>query len=271
LAESKTLRKLDEINHNNNNNNSNTKRGEINLRGFNRVSHWPRWFGVLIGVSLCFLIFLGPTRLANNGVLLGLYLLPLLFGLYFLISSSETNTQIVQAFSRAIEYKDEYTRGHSLRVAKYAQEIAKGVSRSPELGRRVFIAGLLHDIGKIGIPDVILKKSGGLTLEERRIIQNHSELGAGILQEIRGFQDIIQMILDHHERWDGSGYPQGKKGEEISFGGRILAVADAYDAMTSKRSYRGAISQEQALEELIRCSKSQFDPKVIEALVRKGE
>lgn len=239
----------------------------MKLQDLKESRHSPRWFKVLIGVSLTFLIFVGPSRLTSDGVLFGLYMLPLLFGLYFLISLSKLNTAIVRAFSRAIEYKDEYTQGHSARVAKYAQELAKGLRLSPEFQRRIYIAGLLHDIGKIGIPDGILNKPVSLTSDERKLIQNHCLLGANILQDIPGFEDIIVMIGDHHERWDGLGYPHGKKGQDISLGGRILTVADAYDAMTSKRSYRQALSHEQALQELLRCEQRQFEPKVIRALV----
>ena len=123
-------------------------------------------------------------------------------------------------------------------------------------------------MGKIGVPEAILLKPGQLTEAEREKIRGHVELGEQILTGIPGFEHIVAMVSDHHERWDGRGYPRQKAGESIDLGGRILAVADAYDAMTSQRVYREPIGREEALAELLSCSEAQFDPAVVQAFVR---
>lgn len=238
------------------------------MNAFRRIARWPKWFKVLVSVSLIFLVAIGPKLLASNFLLLALYLLPLSFGLFFMLALADLNMELVQAFSKTIECKDQYTRGHSLRVATCAREIAKTQRFVSDLRRQVFVAGLLHDIGKIGVPEHILQKPGGLNAKEKELIQDHVILGANILEGLSGFCDIVQMIGDHHERWDGSGYPKGKRETEISLGGRILAVADAYDAMISTRVYRSAMNKEEAIREIRKCSGSQFDPKVVEAFAR---
>lgn len=180
------------------------------------------------------------------------------------------NEHLVHAFAKTIEYKDEYTMGHSIRVAEYARGISQALDLATEYTERIYTAGLLHDVGKIGVREAILLKQGLLTNMERNLIQGHVELGVRILLGIPGFEDIVPMVADHHERWEGRGYPHNKAGEEITLGGRILAVADAFDAMTSKRVYREPVAQEDALAELIRCSGGQFEPKMVQAFIRMG-
>jgi len=178
-------------------------------------------------------------------------------------NQSKTNIQLIHTLSVAVEYNDEYNRGHSLRVANYACKIARNMGFSRNLAEKVYVAGLLHDIGKIVVPESILKKPGRLTAEEFIQIKRHVEYGVNILRKTERFKDVIPMIADHHERWDGSGYPVGKKGTEIQQGGRIIAVADAFDAMTSHRVYRSSVSKQAAYRELRNCSESQFDPEII--------
>lgn len=175
--------------------------------------------------------------------------------------------QLVYAFAKTIEYKDSYTMGHSQRVAEYARLIARQMRLSEEARERIYIAGLLHDVGKVGVPESVLQKPGALTSVERAQIQEHVNLGVQILQGVEGFHDIVQMVEDHHERWDGTGYSGRKKMQDIHFGGRILAVADAYDAMTSMRVYREPIGSLEACVELIRCRETQFDPEIVDAFV----
>lgn len=185
-----------------------------------------------------------------------------------LLERDRLNEQLVYVFAKTIEYKDEYTMGHSVRVADYAVKIAKQLELHSVEIERIYVAGILHDIGKIGVQDSILQKPGALSQNEWERVQEHVNLGVRILQGIGGFSDVTDMIADHHERWDGKGYPLAKKGIEISLGGRILAVADAYDAMTTLRSYRKPFSSTEAQEELRRCSNAQFDPRVVEAFLK---
>jgi HD-GYP domain-containing protein (c-di-GMP phosphodiesterase class II) len=131
------------------------------------------------------------------------------------------------------------------------------------------IAGLVHDIGKIGIGESILNKPGSLSFEERSDIERHPEIGWRILSSTDEFSDLAGFILDHHEKWDGSGYPNRIKGEAIQLEARIIAVADAYDAMTSIRSYRKAMSKEEAIKELRRCSGTHFDPGIVDVFVKQ--
>lgn len=181
------------------------------------------------------------------------------------------NEHLVYAFAKTIEFKDEYTMGHSIRVAEYASQAAIELHLPQDFVEKIYTAGLLHDVGKIGVRETVLLKQGPLTQLERSQIQGHVELGVRILQGIPGFAEIESMVSDHHERWDGLGYPYRKAGEDISLGGRILAVADAYDAMTSHRVYREPVSQEQAFSELMRCENTQFDPVVVKAFVQLKE
>lgn len=174
---------------------------------------------------------------------------------------SERTYQVVQVLAEAIEAKDHYTNGHSGRVAKYAREIAKRAGMSEKAQKEIFMMGLLHDVGKIGVPDVVIKKAGRLTNEEFELIKSHTEIGAKILQEIEEMPELAFGAHWHHERIDGKGYPAGLKGDRIPPEARIIAVADAYDAMTSNRSYREAMPQSQVREEIEKGLSTQFDPK----------
>ncbi|MCG2740698.1 MAG: response regulator [Syntrophaceae bacterium] len=166
-----------------------------------------------------------------------------------------------------IEAKDFYTRGHSEGVSKYAFAIAKEMKLSSGETERIRAAGLLHDIGKIAIDKQILLKNGPLSGEERKVVQNHCECGVKILRPAAFLGEILPIVHQHHERFDGKGYPQGLKGDEIDPGARILAVADSFEAMTSARSYRSAMPFEEAVDEIRRLAGTQFDPEVMEAFL----
>lgn len=181
---------------------------------------------------------------------------------------NELYTSTIQALATAIEAKDPYTKGHSERVTKYAVAIAREMGLSSEEVRQILYAAILHDIGKIGVSGDILRKPGALSEEERDFVKKHPEIGAGIISSIRVLKEIVPIVLYHHERFDGKGYPGGKKGEEIPLGARIIAVADAFDAMTSDRPYRPRMTVEQAREEIVRNAGTQFDPQVVEAFLR---
>lgn len=173
----------------------------------------------------------------------------------------------IRSLVAAIEAKDSYTKGHSERVADYAEIIGRQLKISHAEIEKLRISALLHDLGKIGIQRRILSKPGRLSPEEYALMQEHPELATSILRDVHFLEDIIPTIYHHHEHYDGSGYAKNLKGDQIPFAARILAVADAYDAMTSVRPYRGALSPEAAAAELLSCSGSQFDRKVVEALL----
>lgn len=168
--------------------------------------------------------------------------------------------QIVKTLSGVIEAKDKYTNGHSTRVAEYSMEIAKRAGCTRDMQKDVYIMGLLHDIGKVGIPDAIVCKPDRLDDDEYAIIKEHPVVGTAILNNITDFPQLVIGARWHHERYDGTGYPDGIKGDKIPVEARIIAVADAYDAMTSKRSYRDGLPQEKVTEELKKARGTQLDP-----------
>lgn len=169
--------------------------------------------------------------------------------------------QIVQTLSGAIDAKDAYTNGHSLRVAEYAQEIARRAGYEGRALKDLYMAALLHDVGKIGIPDTIINKQTSLSDEEALLMRNHPVTGAKILSNIGDYPQLAVGARYHHEHYDGSGYPDGLKGEEIPEAARIIAVADSYDAMASRRSYRDVLPQATIRADIEKNSGTQFDPK----------
>ncbi len=209
------------------------------------------------------------------GVLL--LLIPLLLARYSFLQYMEmrlTYLSTIKALTKAIDAKDHYTHGHSERVAKYSVAIGRAMKLQDDYLEKLEYVALLHDVGKVGISELILNKPDRLLEDEMLAIQQHSIIGAEIIAEVRLIADLVDVIRYHHERIDGGGYPLGKKGEEIPMGARIVGVADAFDAMTTDRVYRKALSQEEALKELQRCSGTQFDPHVVEVfvgLIERGE
>ena len=174
---------------------------------------------------------------------------------------------MVQTLRYTVEAKDTYTRGHSDRVSEYSVLIGEKLGLPEDQIKTLRIGGLFHDIGKIGIPDSILLKPDKLSDDEYSQIKNHPSIGAHILGSAEIFKDIIPIVKHHHERYDGNGYPSRLKGEEIPYIARIAAVADTFDAMTSRRSYRGPIDIEHVKDEIKRCEGTQFDPQVAEAFL----
>lgn len=173
----------------------------------------------------------------------------------------------ISALVNALEAKDEYTSGHSQKVSEIALAIARAMGLPTETVDRVQLAGLVHDVGKIGVKELILNKPSHLTEEEFHQVQRHPETGEHILIPIAEDEEILKLVRGHHEHYDGTGYPDGLKGCQIPLGARILAVADAYEAMTSKRPYRAALNDEEAQYEIERCKGTQFDPAVVEAFL----
>ncbi len=176
--------------------------------------------------------------------------------------------QTVQGLIKAIEAKDEYTRGHSERVARYSRELALEAGYPPDFAERIYQAALLHDIGKIGIRLDYLKKPDTLTEEETLLFRAHTEIGKEILLPLHFLHDVVPIVYYHHERWDGTGYPEGLKGEEIPVGARIVCITDAYDAMASSRPYREGLSKELIVEELEKNAGKQFDPELVRIFVK---
>ena len=169
---------------------------------------------------------------------------------------------IIYALAAAVDARDHYTSSHSKKVSEYAVALAEALNLEPLEINKLSTCALLHDIGKIGISDEILTKQGELTAEEWEAIKTHPQLGATIVSHVGNLAPYVLGILHHHERYDGSGYPQGLKGEEIPLEARILAIADAFAAMTSERPFSNALPHEEALEEIKRGAGKQFDPKL---------
>ena len=179
----------------------------------------------------------------------------------------KTHFETIMAFSEALEARDEYTAGHSRRVMEYSKSIGQRMKLDKQDIEDLKRAALLHDIGKIGIPDIILKKQAKLTNEEYTIIKSHPQTGAAILKYIQSFKDLVSAVYHHHEQFNGEGYPDGVKGKAIPLNARIIAIADTFDAMTSHRPYRKALSFRTALSELERNKGIQFDPDIADIFI----
>lgn len=175
---------------------------------------------------------------------------------------------MLEALTAAIDAKDRYTCGHSERVAHLAVQLARAVGLDDESIERVRITGLVHDIGKIGVPESVLTKPGRLTEEEFELIKRHPEIGVRILRDIPQMSDVLPGVLHHHERWDGRGYPYGLSGDAIPLFARILALADSFDAMSSTRTYRAAMPRATVLDEIRKGAGTQFDPTFADLFVR---
>jgi putative nucleotidyltransferase with HDIG domain len=173
----------------------------------------------------------------------------------------------VRTLIAAVETKDLYTRGHSERVSAGSVLIARKIGMREDRVASLRYAGMLHDIGKLGVPTRVLQKTGQLSPEERATIQLHPVRGLEMVREIDFLDEAFAGIMHHHERLDGQGYPMGLQGDQIPEFARAIAVADAFDSMTTTRSYRGARSTEHALDELLRCAGTQFDPAMVTAMV----
>lgn len=174
--------------------------------------------------------------------------------------NEQLTNDMIMSLVRAIDIKDKYTKGHSIRVAQYSQMIAEKLYKEPKQVHKIYQIALLHDIGKLGIPDEIINKPGKLTDEEYEIIKSHTTKGKDILAEIKSLPDIIYGAKYHHERYDGKGYPEGLSGNKIPEIAALIAVADAYDAMTSKRSYKDIMPQNIVREEIKKNIGKQFNP-----------
>ncbi len=198
-----------------------------------------------------------------------LFLVPLYLARFSFSKYAETRELFlgtIQALSQAIDAKDGFTRGHADRVSRIAGAIARELGLAEKQIDEIELAGLLHDIGKIGVEDRVLMKPTRLDPDETELMRRHPIYGASILEPSAALRPLVPIVLHHHENFDGSGYPEGLKGEEIPIGSRIMIVADAYEAMTSDRIYRKAIGHESAMEQLNKYKGGQFDPRIVRAL-----
>ncbi|KJS11346.1 MAG: hypothetical protein VR67_14560 [Peptococcaceae bacterium BRH_c8a] len=204
------------------------------------------------------ILILPPLALAHNG-----------FENYLKLRKQARTT--IELLADVVDRRDTYTASHSSRVADYAEKIATEMGLPYEQVEKLGMAGRVHDLGKVAVDDSILQKNERLSDKEFKLMRTHSETGYNILSPLDMYKDLLSYVLYHHERIDGKGYPQGLIGNHIPLGARILAVADSYDAMTSSRPYRSAMSEEEAVQELIQNSGKQFDPEIVAAFISVWE
>ena len=241
---------------------------------------------LIIGISVILIIAAFAESLFGNLVVLRIAITTILL-FYYMFFQSELykdeiieeqkhqlqmeesfDMQIVKTLAETVEAKDPYTKGHSYRVAEYSREIAKRLGKDDDFLRRIYYMGMLHDVGKIGIPDSIINKTEPLTGEEYKMVKQHTAIGDEVLRHITVMPDLFFGARWHHERYDGTGYPDGLKGEQIPLEVRIIAVADMYDAITSERSYRTALSISVAREEIEKAKGTQLDPEISDIMLR---
>jgi len=223
-------------------------------------------FATLVPVSLLIVILYNYEPLSIMILLLPLTMAHFSFDNYMTLRTETKNT--IEALADIIDKRDTYTAQHSFRVAYYCEAIAHKLKLKQSDYETLITAARVHDLGKISVPDSILLKNQRLKPDERRLITDHALIGFNILTNLRFYKSGAMFVYHHHERYDGTGYPNGLKEERIPLGARIMAVADSYDAMTSDRPYRKAMTAEEALAELMRNSGTQFDPKIVEVFVQ---
>ncbi len=243
----------------------------VHLIGKEEYEEFIRMLPTMLLAALIPMIFMGVIgavlylqfgMLAVGGIIAGIIFIN--FTSLLLVKYKKAQIEMLLAMVKALEERDPYTKGHSERVANYAKLLARKLNMSHKKENLLYIAGLLHDIGKIGIPDEVLNKPGNLTNEEFKMIMEHPIKGEEIISQFTHLGPILPYVRHHHESWDGSGYPDGLKGEEIPLEARILAIVDVYDALTTNRAYRKAYSREEALEMMKRMKGKKFDPRLLE-------
>ncbi len=224
-------------------------------------------------ITLTTLGSLIPILVRENPLSVVLLIVPLLVGprlAFKALQKAQEETRItMEGLADALERRDPYTHQHSIRVADYVRAVLAEMPHVPRQAADAIVAAArVHDLGKVGSRDTSLKKPGALTVDERREIEQHVTVGADIIGHLEAYAPGVDSVRHHHERWDGTGYPNGLRGEAIPLGARVIAVADAYDAMTSDRVYRRALAPDVALAELRKGSGSHFDPQIVELFER---
>ncbi len=241
------------------------------VMGIGPIEMWRiNWGG--LHVELLTLVTLGsliPVLIRENPLAIVLLIVPLLLGPHLAfkgIRQAHLETRIVmEGLADALERRDPYTYRHSIRVTEHVRTILDAMPQVPRPTVEAIVAAAhVHDLGKVGSQDGSLKKPAELSAEERQEIEQHPAIGAEIVSRLEAYRQSIDTIRHHHERWDGTGYPDGLKGERIPLGARIIAVADAFDAMTSDRVYRAALSMDEAMAELRKGRGTQFDPQIVD-------
>ena len=241
-------------------------------RGFRSVLsidvHWSLLSHAITGTLgvVMYYVYMTPLGLAGIVLLLG-SLVAVRVTVRQNAELREAHLETMRILSEVLDARDPYTHGHSARVAKFAREIARALGLPEPQQEIIESAALLHDIGKVTIQDDILFKAGALTQEEFARMREHPERGAQMIRPIGFLRDVQEIVRHHHERYDGRGYPHGIQGKEIPLGARIIAVADAWDAMTIERAYRPALTVQQAAEQLMAGRGTQFDPQVVDAFL----
>jgi putative nucleotidyltransferase with HDIG domain len=222
--------------------------------GYLAVSPWilPLFLAPALAAQRSFVLYQAERRLASDLALVNTHL-------------ERANLSFATALVATLDARDRYTAGHSAAVAIYARDIATRMELSQDQVKLAHLCGLVHDIGKIGLPPGLLEKAGALTLEERRQMEEHSVIGERILAKVDDYAEIAKIVRHHHERIDGQGYPDGLSGNDIPLLARIIAVADAYNAMTSDRPYRDAMPSRVARLRLAQAVEGQFDTSVVAA------
>jgi HD-GYP domain-containing protein (c-di-GMP phosphodiesterase class II) len=241
------------------------------VMGIGPIEMWRiNWGG--LHVELLTLVTLGsliPVLVRENPWSIALLIVPLLLGPHLAfkgIRQAHHETRVVmEGLADALERRDPYTYRHSIRVTDHVRKILEAMPHIPRPTAEAIVAAAhVHDLGKVGSQDGSLKKPGALSEQERQELEQHPAVGAEIVSRLEAYRQSIDTIRHHHERWDGTGYPDGLKGERIPLGARIIAVADAFDAMTSDRVYRAALSTDEALAELRKGRGTQFDPQIVD-------
>lgn len=239
---------------------------------YNKSSLFLTFFAILVVLSRFFLIPDSNTNLINFLIYSCTYLLITFISVVLMRYAQKVKSNYIEltsALANALDSRDSYTWHHSENVSKYSLMIAEKMNLPKNICDNIRVGALLHDIGKIGIPEDILTKPGKLTDEEYNLIKNHTKIGYNMIKHVSNFHEngVLDIILYHHERYDGKGYPKGLKGNEIPLVARIVAIADTYDAMISKRIYRNEFDLKYTLSEIRKNKETQFDPEIADVFL----
>ena len=223
---------------------------------------------VFLSYVLAIVFYAGYLNFGSIFLILSLILIYIIKDFFYSkLQQMNTVTQVVESFLKVIDSKDDYTEGHCERVAEYAGILCRKANLKHNQIEKIVNMAKIHDIGKISVPDEILKSSGTLTDKEYAEMKNHSQYGYEVLEDLDIFKEDLNIIKHHHEKYDGSGYPDGLSGKEIPVGSRILAICDAYDVMSTGRVYKPALTKKEIIAEFEKCSGKHFDPEYTKMMI----